>query len=273
MAHFIHKCLIWFFVLFVLLLGVEAVIYYSGFRFASYNGLEIIHALKKSKGQSKKRLLILGDSVCNQLYPSSQEYADAVSLACNQAVSMAGHYSLMNNYIQSNEDSLPDAIVLIYSPSSLTNALDSYAYHYMLKTFYTKEYKPLYDDVLWRQIRQIPFYWTASLPFIRISNYSFEYQIPYSYDSVSDLSSDYLSKMLRLAQDKGISFTMLGAPAPVSKKEDYTHIMSDPYLFMGDIRTLKDAYRNSLVFLPDNQFNDMIHFKTGYVPEDFFQLL
>ena len=54
------------------------------------NGGEVYHAIKKTQTKIKIRKVLLGDSVGHQLYPCEQDYDGIVSLACNQAITMAG---------------------------------------------------------------------------------------------------------------------------------------------------------------------------------------
>lgn len=271
MKRFLYQCLLWILILFVL----EGIIYWTGFRFSTYNGTEVMRAIRNSKGKSGKRLLIIGDSVCNQLYPSSSEYPDAVSLACNRAVTMAGHFFLMNNYFASNEPELPDKVVVICSPAALQDNLDQFAFQYFLKPFYRKEYKPLFNDLLWQQIRSIPHYRVSVLPFVRISNFSFEYELEpeAGYALVSPLNRSYLEAMQALAASRNVEFQLLCAPARKQKETEILTAINKGVENRELDETLLSAFRASLTFYPDSLFVDEHHFIKGEIPDDPFGLI
>ena len=264
MKRFLLRCLLWILVLF----GLEGVMYLTGFRFPSFNGKEVFRSISLSKEKSGKGVLILGDSVGQQLYPSQRSYPDAVSLSCNQAVTMAGQYFLMYRYFEANADALPERVVLVCTPQCLQNDLDQFTYQYFLKPFYTGEYKPLFNDILLARLQHIPHYRTASLPFIRVSNYAFAYDlepdVPYSL--VSPLSRSYLQKMSGLASSKGVSFSLLCPPVRESLQEwvDSLCICAAKDDEMEE--ELIDAYRSSITPYPDSLFRDRYHYIRDHTP-------
>lgn len=264
-----YRCLGWILLLFLL----EAVIYITGFHFPSYNGKEVFTAIRNSKEKSSKRVLILGDSVGNQLYPSDREYPDVISLACNQAISLAGQFFLMDNYFKTNEDSLPSRVVLILSPLSLQNDLDRFAFHYFLKPFYKKEYKPLFDELLWERVKKIPHYRLSRLPFVRISNFSFAYDLEPEpgYEWISPVSRAYLGKMQLLASSRNMDFSLLCAPARQSRETEFVSIMERGRQELDS--TLLSSFLGSARYYPDSLFVDEIHFVKEEIPEDLFGLI
>jgi len=270
MKRFLLRCLVWLLVLF----GLEGAMCLTGFRFPSFNGLESLRSISLSKEKKGKNLLILGDSVCQQLYPSQRSYPDAVSLACNQAVTMAGQFFLMRNYFEANADALPQRVVFVCTPLCLENDLDQFSYQYFLKCFFTPEYKPYFTKGLMDRVRQIPHYRTARLPFVRVSNYAFAYDLEpgEDFDLVSPLSREYLGKMASLASSKGVSFTLLCAPLRESMKEDVLaqcmQSGADGELDMA----LLETYRNSICAYPDSLFRDERHFLSESTPDDPFHL-
>ena len=266
MKRFLVRCLVWLLVLFAL----EGILYLTGFRFSTFNGKEVFTSIGQSKKKAGKGLLILGDSVCQQLYPSQRSYPDAVSLSCNQAVTMAGQYFLMRNYFESNADALPEQVVLVCTPQCLQNNLDQFTFQYFLKPFLTREYMPLFNETLKARLQQIPHYRTARLPFIRISNYAFPYELEQDvpYDLVSPLSWSYLQEMTDLAASKGVSFTLICPPVRESLQEwvDSLCVRAGENGEMD--AALLAAYRTSVTACPDSLFHDQYHFLRGSVPED-----
>lgn len=266
MKRFLVRCLVWILVLFVL----EGILFFSGFRFPTFNGKEVFRSIGLSKKKAGKGLLILGDSVCQQLYPSQRSYPDAVSLSCNQAVTMAGQYFLMRNYFESNVDALPERVVLVCTPQCLQNNLDQFTFQYFLKPFYSREYRPLYNDALQARLKQIPHYRAARLPFVRISNYAFAYELEpdVPYDLVSPLSRSYLQEMSDLAASKGVSFTLRCPPV----RESLQAWVDSLCVLAGENEemdaALLAAYRDGVTAYPDNLFRDRYHFLRESIPAD-----
>ena len=105
-------------------------------------GGEVRAAVKVSKMRTNKKIkkLIMGDSTGHALYPSENQYDSIASMACNQAITFAGQYFLLKNYLDTNKDNLPQEIILLVTPESFGNDVDQYAYQYFLKPFPIVEY-------------------------------------------------------------------------------------------------------------------------------------
>ena len=270
MKRFLIRCLWWILVLF----GLEGAMYLTGFRFQSFNGLESYRSIGLSKKKTGKSLLILGDSAGRQLYPSQRTYPDAVSLSCNQAVTMAGQFFLMRNYFEANADALPQRVVFVCTPLCLENDLDQFSYQYFLKPFFTRDYKPLFSERLMDRVRQIPHYRSSRLPFVRVSNYAFAYDLEpgATFNLVSPLSREYLGQMVRLAFSKGVSFTLVCAPVRESLKEDVLARCAQSEANGELDMALLESYRNSIRAYPDSLFCDDLHFFPESIPDDPYHL-
>ena len=240
------------------------------------NGSEVYVSINKSKTKTKKyKILLLGDSVGKQLYDNTKDYDDIYSLACNQAISMAGHYFLLHNYLECNVDSLPEKVILLCTPLTFRNDLDIYAYQYFLKPFYINEYKCLFSESLLNRIKQIPFYWTTQMPFIKTSNYSVNYEMPIEdYSIISPITECYLKKIISECRIKGIEFHIFSTPSRESNLFNIEHSY-----FQAKNRHEFDAidfdfsdYFDSFTFLPDSCFVDHVHFKSNNIPDDYLDL-
>ena len=245
----------------VVLLICEGIYYYGAIYQSKVDGWEVYAALKQSRKKQSKKKLLLGDSVAMQLYPCDKEHDSIVSLACNQAISLAGYYFLLTNYIETNRESLPEEVILLLNPLTLSNNLDQFAYHYFLKPFYNEDYKPHFTSYLSLRCRQIPFYWTAQLPFIRSSSYSFSYELPIeSYALLSPISYDYLQLMIDVCASLQIDFKMCSVPINVSQE---TIIENKLGLENLDRETkyydVLKAYISSFRYIPSENFIDKVH--------------
>ena len=236
-------------------------------------GSEVYWSILKSKTKKQVKKLLLGDSVAKQLY-DNYEYNDSIySLCCNQAVTMAGHYFLLNNFLETNKDQLPEEIIMMYFPFSLVNNVDMYAYNYLLKPFYNDEYKKLMDDYLLEQIKKIPFYYISQFPFIKTSNYSPEYYLEYEKEGLfSTVSKIYLEKIVQLCNEKNVAFRFEPAPIKEGNKETveyYKQIKTN----LPDIGSeMLDYYFENIRYFEDSLFRDFGHFKREYIPHDYLNL-
>ena len=240
------------------------------------DGSEIYYAIFASETKKKVKRIVLGDSVGCQLYPSTQEYDSVVSMSCNQAITMAGHYFLLKKFIDANHGGLPEEAILLITPFSLSNDVDKYAYHYFLKPFPPSDYSSFYTKHLTQRIHSIPFYWTANLPVFKTSNYTPKWAIPSSQSikSISPLSYEYLLKMDSIASANGIKFRMISTPVRDDRCDDmdsfWGHLPTD---YADKLDDLLQPYKESVIFMPSDYYGDKVHFLGDKIPDDYLGIL
>ena len=235
-------------------------------------------ALKVSKTRTCRKIkqLVIGDSTGHALYPSERTYDSLVSLTCNQAVSMAGHYFLLKNYLETNRDNLPLEVVLLFSPSSFDNDLDKYAYQYFVKLFPIWEYKHLYTEHLNERVKGIPFYWTAYLPIIHASGYTPEKSVPATEPNhhMSPISGDYILMMDSLLRAYKIPFHIYPTPVRDDLASEVNEVRGEISAHGNDrLIDLLQPYFDSVSYYPHEWFNNGNHLKREKVPEDYLGLL
>ena len=268
------------YILAVLLIVLPPEIYKMGNRsdICGINGGEVRIAVRKSKtkARQKVRTLILGDSSGHSLYPPEKNYDGVVSLTCNQAVTMAGHYFLLKNYLETNRDNLPEEIILLFTPGTFDNNVDIFAYQYFLKPFPVWEYRSLYTEYLYSRIKSIPWYWTANLPFIQTSNYAPAVCVPAEMDreDMSKLSAEYLLKIDSIAGVYGVPYSLRSTPVRddrIAQLEIACPILLDAC--PSNMKKAMEAYIQSIEFLPSELFTDYVHLKRENIPEDYLGVL
>lgn len=241
-------------------------------------GHEFRAAEKLSKSYAKKKVkkLIIGDSTGYALYPCTRSYDSIVSLACGSSISMGGHYFLLKNYFDANQDNLPMEVVLLITPMSFSNDLDKYAYQYFLKPFPIWEYKQLYTDHLYQRVKSIPYYWTAYLPFIHSSGYTPEISVPKDESAVyfSQTCYDYLLLIDSITRSNGIPLRMISSPV----RDDYKQRVDSISAALNNINTtvirhLVEPYIESINYYPSNLFHDEVHLERSSVPSDYLGIL
>lgn len=232
--------------------------------------------LSKSKARKKVKKLVIGDSTGYALYPCTRSYDNIVSLACGTSVSMGGHYFLLKNYLDANQDNRPMEVVLLLTPMSFCNDLDKYAYQYFLKPFPIWKYKPLYTDHLYQRVKSIPYYWTAYLPFIHSSSYTPEKSVPKKEPEVyfSQTCYDYLLLIDSITKANGIPLRMISSPV----RDDYKQRVDSISEALNSIDSegighLVKPYLESINYFPSYLFHDEVHLKKSCVPEDYLGIL
>lgn len=275
MKQFIHTLILWLLGLFALFLCIDFILNRHKHELGYLIGRETNIALFNSKKKAGSSILVIGDSVCNQIYPSNKNYTNLTSLACNRAISMAGYFFLFKNYLSVNYDCPPKTLVLFLNPASVQNQLDKFAYHYFLKNYLTKDYYPDYNDELWEQVHKIPYYWSAPLPFIRVSNFSPDYSITNGnsdYYLFSPIACTYLDKIIRLAKEYSIDIVFRCTPIDFNNQAQIVESFNNSLKAKEIPSPYLEDYIHSVRFVKDSII-DGVHFKIDCIPQDYLNLL
>jgi hypothetical protein len=275
MKRFIKNLLIYVFVVLLIVVPIDIYRIRTKKYVNKVIGSSIYCAIAKSKTPGKGKKLLLGDSVGRQMYKCENEYDSIVSLACNQAITLAGHYFLLRNYIESNIDNLPTEVILFYSPFSLSNDVDKHAYHYFLKPFPPFEYSEWYTEHLTQRIHTIPLYWTANLPLIKTSAYTPVWAVPSSMptESISQLSYEYLLKMDSITKANNIRFHLVSVPIRDDRQDDIESFWENiPTAYLARLEDLLQPYKESVVYYPSKWYFDEYHFFYDKIPYDYLGL-
>ena len=258
MGKFIVKSAIFVLSCVALVFVVEYIYYHYGNWRKNIEGWEVYTAIQNSKTKQGKKKLLIGDSVGMQLFPCNENNDSVALCTCNQAVTMAGFYMLMDNYLDSNKECLPEEVILLVTPLTLRNNIDEFTYHYFLKPFRFVEYRDKYTNLLISRLQNIPMWWTASFPFIRTSMYMERY-IPQEEVStlLSPLALEYLQKMNDLAKANGIEFKIRSA----SVKDILRNDIESKWGAILDYPDLLQEYFVRLDYMQDSCYEDKVHFK------------
>ena len=180
-------------------------------------------------------------------------------MACNQSISMAGQFFLINNYINSGNE--VDTVYLLYSPFSFRNNLDQvYTYHYFLKPFYTAEYIPLFTETVKKQIQKVPYYNFCRNPLILTSNWAPDFLSKDSVDFtfLSPVSIEYLQKIKELSIKHHFKLIIVPPPASLSKKPLIEKMNKNEIIQTSLVEEFEN-YFNNFIYLDDKSFTDGVH--------------
>ena len=123
---------------------VYMVIFVFQLRFTGLAG-EVFYSIEKAGHNSGLPAVILGDSVCNQLWNQKEDSLNIAHLGCNQAITPAGTYLLLKKYLEHNPQT--QEVFYIICPQTLGNDLNlNYTYQYFVIPFFHGENVKLLDD-------------------------------------------------------------------------------------------------------------------------------
>jgi len=259
-----------------ILLSVLFLFYYGKAHYELYTksyqkdtiGNEVYESLNKSKRKAKGvKKLLLGDSIGKQLYDSKDWNDTIYSLTCNQAISLAGQYIFLKNFVDNNTLEPDFEVILLCIPPAFRNNLDQiFTYHYFVKPFYTAENRPSLTDLVHEQVGKVPYSAFAQFPMVKVSDWAPDVDFVSNRDTVmrnpfiSDISMEYLQKIKELAAEKGFRFQV----RPTFMKETYRD--ADFRRMKAQIRDngLGDIFGNyfgKIQYLKEELFMDHAHLK------------
>jgi hypothetical protein len=227
-------------------------------------GKEVYFVIQKSNRSLSSDVLILGDSVAHQLYQPEKHNEHYESLACNQAISLIGHYVLLENYLKNNTNT--KKLYLIYHPSNFENRLDQiYTFNYFLKPFYKSCNYKLFTASTIDMISKIHFIKFLDIPIVRYTNVPLVFEGTQNWGGstqkryiLSDISLEYLKKIKALTTKHNIKLRVI-SPFLAKKfnaysSEDFTETLNNNGL--NDI--FEDYFKFS--YLDSSNFIDNMHY-------------
>ena len=211
------------------------------------------------------RVLVLGDSVCAQLYPPGADVAGLVSLASNCGSSLIGQRLLLENWLEANPSVRSISVVLMVVPDTLGNDLaNPFTYSNLIKPFWRREWRTRFDPLEQARIRQFRFAWLSQNPFVQLSDWcptSFPHFGPRpGLDDLwlSDISALELAKMEALAVARGCTFSVWPGVWRESKRQLDAAPFAKQVASAGLQGCLGD-YLARVRYIPDQQFQDRVH--------------
>lgn len=212
-------------------------------------GFEVYAAMARSKTVSPGvRAVILGDSVAYQFFNHLPLGPEVVSLACNQAVSLAGYIFFLEDFLDRNP--AVQEIYLITHPLCLSNDLDQkWTFNYFLKPFDTPEYRHRFPREVRTALQRHPYRWLVRIPFVRFSQWSPDYE-PESPRSISPISLKGWARLQALARQQGAELFIISPPISEEKRSDVESM---------EFRGFSSDYASRFTYLPADVFSDGIH--------------
>jgi len=238
---------------------------------------EIKPYIDKVQTDDNTTKLIIGDSVCHQMFNGLQEYNSDISIVgSNAAITMTGQYILAEEYIKYHAD-VTD-IYLIVLPDSLARTFDtSYGYQYAVMPFVETETLALLDSRTIRQMESVygKFFMKPSIVNAidksginrkLYLNLLRDYRNGYQSKERLEIAEQYIGKIYELCEKNHIDLHLY--PGPVSDtKTESIESMKEEYKATALYDYFPD-YLENIHYYPDEQFRDGVHFGGDYANQE-----
>jgi hypothetical protein len=227
---------------------------------------EVYHVIGKSRQKNKAKKILLGDSVARQFFNSETESDTLNSLASNQAISLAGQYILLDNYLKAGNKI--DTCYAVFIPSSFQNNLDQlFTYNYFIKPFYKDKNKSLLTPTVETQVRKIPYHGMAQYFAILTNNWApeFESKDEKNYGLFSPISVEYIHKMSALAKANHIKLIFVPALCNENQRKNIESF-DQTELVKNNIQNEFKGYFDHIQYIDSQYFVDDMHLAN---PEQF----
>ncbi len=259
MKKFIKKTILFLFLAVVFIEILSGIIVFTKLYLIGCPGNEIYYSIEKSKRKNKSKILLIGDSVGNQLFSNRTNNDGINSLACNQAIGVVGQYLLLNNYLKTGNKI--EKAYMVLTPFSFKNNLDQvFTYHYFLKPFYSSEYDSLFTETVKQQIKKIPYHQFTKIPHILVTTWAPKF-IPtkeVNYTFLSPISIEYLIKIKELSTKHNFELTILPTPTSSQKRELIERFDTNEFA-KADLAQEFENYFNKIIYLDSIEFYDGTH--------------
>ncbi len=273
---------------FAILVGLDLLSMHGSFRqlfanwtdSASYFGGgpdEIKPYIAKVQSQDGTTKLIIGDSVCYQMFNGLQEYnPDFTIIGSNGAITMAGQYILTKEYLDNHSNATD--VFLIVLPESLGRTFDTrWGYQYSVMPFVDtdtihnldgntlKVLSDTYGKIFLNKKVVRSLYLSAVNRKIYL-NYIANRTAGYVLSNYFELSDQYVVKMAELCGNKGVSFHLY--PCPVCEiREELIDSINDAFI-ESKTYNINPQFIEMVQYYPAEQASDGIHFSGEYVNQD-----
>lgn len=235
----------------------------------------IYQAITIATKQNQYTKVIIGDSVAHSLFSADhQNETDTICyLATNQAISCAGQYLLVHEYLQHNPQT--QKVILMYRPQSFQQKLISpYLYQYFIMPFYNKKfinYIELSDRKKISALFKSFFLKSNALKFFfdYMPFFAGKFMATIALDNIEEVlfsqtSEMYLKKIIDLCAFHNITFEII--PSPISDTDENKNmITTQKEKIKQDFYPYFNSYYSKLLFFPEASFFDDIHFTDSFI--------
>ncbi len=240
---------------------------------------EITPCIDKVTEQDDTSVLIIGDSVCGQIFNGLQDInPDMTITGTNGAVTITGQYMLAMKYMENHPNATD--IYLFYQPESFWRAYNAtLGYPYAIMPFAQKDCLKLLDEDTLNIIRSVygkPFITPLGadllgrsgvnmklyLNTLNRSGASYEMSYPFEF------ADRYLTKLDEECRKRGIRFHMYPCPICESNR-DFSETFRESYE-KSVIYDINPEFFDMIIYYPAEQAADGEHFSGEYANQNHY---
>ena len=237
----------------------------------------IFYIIDKSGKNSGLPAVVLGDSVCGQLWPGKRNSEHMAHLSNNQAITVCGNYLLLKKYLENNPQTKEAYYAIVPSNAILHgNLADNfnpvYSYQYFVIPFLNDENLKLLEKetitLLYQKFGRLFVENSYIKDSLKGNKFFMKQYMRYLQRQPRDIyvhrisptAAIYLRKMQELCRSHNVKFFV--RPLPVSDLEE-NYGWED---FERDVKTLgfEDIlgdFVKRIKYYPEDWFFDKVHFK------------
>ena len=231
---------------------------------------EVFYAIKKAGQNSGLPAVILGDSVCNQLWPQKMDTPGLSHLGCNQAITPAGTYLLLKKYLEHNPQT--KEVYYLITPGSLGNDLGlRFTYQYFVIPFLDDENMKLIDEETRQKLYDKfgkffvengyvkNFLLNNNLFMEQYINYVRSKTEPSYHHRLSPTAIRYLPKIRQLCREHNAVLKVLPLPVPdVKGSHGWENFRAD--VRANGLDDILGDFTQQIIYYPEEWFRDGVHF-------------
>lgn len=236
-------------------------------------GREIVPLIEKVREEDGTTKLILGDSVCKQLFNGAeddlQQYNKDISIVgSNGAITMAGQYILAREYLEKHPETTD--IYLFVLPESLARTFDrTLGYQYVVLPLQKTGTLQYLDTNTIEQLKEVYGRFALNKYFVKAVWKSSVNEKIYlnvlkngaksnSLVCGMDIADQYILKIRDMCQKREVNFYLYPCPMDVGRLNDWDELNeqyenSQMYQYFPD-------FMKKVVFYPSEEFGDGVHF-------------
>ena len=234
---------------------------------------EIKPYINKVRSEDGTTRLIVGDSVCRQLFVGLQQYnKDIAIVGSNAAITMAGQYILVSEYIANHENATD--VYLILLPDTLCRTFDTkWGYQYTVMPFVETDTLQLLDEKTIASMESVYGKFFMKEPVVTAIDKSGvnrklylnilkDISDGYEQESKFEIAELYINKMYEICQKNGVKLHLYACPMPETRQEEMK-TFREQYKETTLYDIFPDFLEN-LTYFPPEEAADGVHFSGDY---------
>lgn len=240
---------------------------------------EIKPYIEKVQTKDDTTILIIGDSVCKQMFDGLQQYNEDMCITgSNAAIAMTGQYILARKYIE-NHPGVTDVYMFLL-PGSLRATFDTqWGYQYTVMPFVETDTLKLLDNNTIEAMesvyseffmRPLVVEWIDKSAINRklYLNMLDDTKEGYQQKTSYEIAEQYIKKIYDLCQENDIELHLYPCPVVESQRTSIEN-MKEEYTKTWLYTKFPD-YLDKVLFYPDEQARDGVHFGGDYASQKYY---